>query len=221
MGLLRVILNGMQDLNALLWLIPERTDIFVRSALQNHVTTSWTIRQQMDLFAAYPVSAHMVHQQLQPCCLSAWQPLLWLPLIMQHRERLWLHCANWKFLIHQWQNVIFSDGSLFCMRYSDGCVRVWRLQGDHTWSACIWYRHRDPAPSVTIWAAIGYTACTFLVPMDGSLNADWYISYIIHSVFVLYYRGLPNAIIQKDNAKPRVACCVLSFINTQGIWLLQ
>ena len=58
----------------------------VRSALQNHITTSSTISQEMGMFAACPVSARTVRQYLQQCSLSARRSLLWLPLTMLERE---------------------------------------------------------------------------------------------------------------------------------------
>ena len=82
------------------------------------------------------------------------------------------------------------------------------------------YRYRGPAPGVMVWAAIGYTTSTFLIRIDGNLNADRYISDIFRPVVVHYLRGLSNFILQQDNAWPHAACQVLSFFDTQGIRLL-
>ena len=51
-----------------------------------------------------------------------------------------------------------------------------------------------------VWAAIVYMTLTSLVPIDGNLNADRYISDILRPVDMACLRGLPNAIFQKDNA---------------------
>lgn len=192
----------------------------VRSALQNRTTTSRTISQETGMFAARPVSARTVRRRLQQRGLSSRRPLLRLPLTMQHRERRRLWCAERQSWIQEWHNVVFSDESRFCVQYSDGRIRVWRLRGDRTSPACIRYRHRGPAPGVMVWAAIGYTTRTSLVRIDGTLNADRYISDILRPVVVPYLRGLPNAIFQQDNARPHVARRVLTFLDTQGIRLL-
>ena len=66
-----------------------------------------------------------------------------------------------------------------------------------------------------VWAAIGYTASTSLVWIDGNFNAGQYISHILHPMVVLYLRCLPNAIFQQDNASPHVARYVLIFLDAQ------
>ena len=59
----------------------------VKSALQNPIATSWTISHELNMFTARSVSTRTVCRRLQQRGLSARQPLLWLPLTMQHRER--------------------------------------------------------------------------------------------------------------------------------------
>lgn len=83
--------------------------------------------------------------------------------------------------------------------------------------AWIQYWHKDPAPGVMVWTAVGYMACTSLVWIDSNLNADQYISDILCPVVVAYLQGLLIASFQQDNARPHVALCVLTFFNTQGI----
>ncbi|GFX04388.1 hypothetical protein TNCV_3975351 [Trichonephila clavipes] len=75
------------------------------------------------------------------------------------------------------------------------------------------------APGVKFWAAI-YITRQFLVRINGNLNADRYISYILRPVIVPYLRGLPNTIFQQDNARPNVAHRVLIFLDAQGIQML-
>ena len=56
------------------------------------------------------------------------------------------------------------------------------------------YWHTSPAFGVMVLAIIEQTTCTFLVRIDGSLNANWYIFYIFSTVIESYLTGLPNAI---------------------------
>ena len=91
------------------------------------------------------------------------------------------------------------------MQYSDDYIRVWRLRGERTLPACIRYRSIGPAPGVMVWAAIGYTTRTSLVPIDCNLNTDHYIFGILRPVIVPYLKDLPKVIFQQNNARPYVA----------------
>ena len=154
-GLLRVILNSMQDHNVLSRLTPERTNIFAWSALQDRVTISLTTSQDMDMFTARTVSFRMVRRRLQQRGLSAWRPLsrLRFSLTLQHREERRLWCSKQESWIQEWHDVVFSEKSRFCMKYFYGCMHVWMLPSDCTPPVCIQYRHRGPASGMMVWAA--------------------------------------------------------------------
>ena len=49
--------------------------------------------------------------------------------------------------------------------------------------ACMRYQHRNPAPSVMVWAGIGYTTCISLVQINDNLYADCCVSDILCPVF--------------------------------------
>ena len=72
------------------------------------------------------------------------------------------------------------------MQFSDSRIRVWKLRGDNTSTACIRFRHRGPATGVINRAAIFYTTWTSLVWIYLNLNADRYFSYILRLVVVPY-----------------------------------
>ena len=154
------------------------------------------------MFAVCLLSACTVHRLLQQRVLSARLPLLWLSLTMQHKERRRLCCTEQQSWIQEWQNVVFSDEFRFYMLYSDGCLRVWKLQGDRTLPAFVRYRHRGPEPSVMDWAAIGYKTRTSLTMTEGNFNIALYIFDILCPVIVPCLKGLPNAIFRRDNTRP-------------------
>ncbi|GFS85593.1 transposable element Tcb1 transposase [Trichonephila clavipes] len=158
----------------------------------------------------------MVVRRLQLRGLSALRPSFQLLFTMQHRERRLLWCNEWQNWMKEWHNDVFSDKTLFCMQYSDSSMQVWRLRGDCSFSACIRYRHRCPAPGMRVWAMIGKTTCTSLVRFDGDLNTDRCISDILHPVVMC----LSNALYQQDNAKLQVARRILIFFEPQGVQLL-
>ena len=81
---------------------------------------------------------------------------------------------------------------------------------------CIPYRHWFSAHGMIVWAATGYTTRTPLLRIDGNLNADCNISDVLRPLVALYFKGLPKAIFQQDNARPYVARRVLIFLHTPG-----
>lgn len=59
-------------------------------------------------------------------------------------------------------------------------------------------------PYVKVLVAIGYMTRTYLISIDGNLNADRYMSDILCPIVVLCYRGLPKVHNQRYDAKPHV-----------------
>lgn len=60
-----------------------------------------------------------------------------------------------------------------------------------------------------------------LVRIDSHLNADWYLSDVLCLVVVPSLQDLPDAFFQQNNARPHVACHILTFFDMQGIRLLS
>ena len=201
----------MQDLKSLPWLTPKRADILWGQPLKNRLRTSRTISQEMGMFAVSSVYARAVHRLNSHYFGFPWQCNI-------QRNGDW--CVEWQSRIQEWHSVVFSVESRFCVQYSDGRVRGRRFQEDRTSPTCIPYRHSEPAFGVIVWKTIGYTTRTSLVRIESNLNADRHISDNLCPVVVSYFRGLPNAIFQQVNARRHVARHVLTFLDTQGIWLL-
>ncbi|GFV37009.1 hypothetical protein TNCV_1470121 [Trichonephila clavipes] len=67
---------------------------------------------------------------------------------------------------------------------------------------------------------IGYMTHPSLVRIQCNLNADRYISDILHPVVMPPFQGLSNASFQQNNARPHSAHSVLACLSIQGILLL-
>ncbi|GFT66581.1 transposable element Tcb1 transposase [Trichonephila clavipes] len=131
-------------------------------------------------------------------------------------RRLW--CTEQQCWIQEWHNIIFSDKSWFCVHYSDGPIRAWRLQGDFSSLSCIWYWYRGPKLGVRVYVATTHVS---IVRIDGNLNANQCISDILFPVVTPYLRGQSNVIFQQDNTRQQVALCGLTFLDTLGICLFR
>lgn len=192
----------------------------IRMAVTDRAATSRSLSQQMGTFARQQPSARTVRRRLQQHGLSARRPWLRLPLTLHHRQERLQWCTQRRTWVHEWQNVIFSDESRFCLQHHDGRIRVWRHRGERTLEACIRHRHTGVSPGVMVWGAIGYTSRSPLVRIDGTLNSGRYISDVLRPVALPFIRSLRNPTFQQDNARPHVAGPVRAFLDTENVRLL-
>ncbi|GFV91073.1 transposable element Tc1 transposase [Trichonephila clavipes] len=56
-----------------------------------------------------------------------------------------------------------------------------------------------------VWGAIAYDSSSPLVRIQGTLNAQCYVQKVLRPVAIPYLQGLPNAIFQQDDGRPRTA----------------
>ncbi|UYV71893.1 hypothetical protein LAZ67_9000960 [Cordylochernes scorpioides] len=96
--------------------------------------------------------------------------------------------------------IVFTDGSRFCLQHHDGQIRVWRHRGERMLNSCVMHRHIGPAPGIMVLGGIGYHSRTPLVRIAGTLNNQRYIS--------------------EDNARPHVAHIVRRFFVNRQIELI-
>ena len=78
---------------------------------------------------------------------------------LTQRHRIARH--NWAVLHRQWrnrqwQNIVFSDESRYCVNRADGRMRVWRRRGERFTDACVMERDSWGGPSVMLWGAISW-----------------------------------------------------------------
>ncbi|UYV69994.1 hypothetical protein LAZ67_7001413 [Cordylochernes scorpioides] len=110
-------------------------------------------------------------------------------------------CAwQWRSLSHitnQWNEIVFTYESRFCLQHHDGRIRVWRHRGERMLNSCVMHRHTGPAPDIMVWGGIGYHSRIPLVRIAGALNSQRYISQVLEPVVLPYFRGLPTVIFQQ------------------------
>ncbi|UYV80724.1 hypothetical protein LAZ67_19001543 [Cordylochernes scorpioides] len=105
----------------------------------------------------------------------------------------------------EWNEIVFTDESRFCLQHHDGRTRVWRHRGERMLNSCVMHRHTGPSPGIMVWGCIGYHSRTPLVRISGTLNSQRYISDVLEPVVLPYLQGLPTDIFQQDNARSHVA----------------
>lgn len=192
----------------------------VRMAVTDRSATSRTIAQHIASVTHHPVSARTIRRRLQQSGLSARRPLLRLPLTQNHRRLRRQWCDDRRMWTAEWNDVVFTDESRFCLQHHDGRIRVWRHRGERLLNSCIMHRHTGPAPGIMVWGGIGYYSRTPLVRIAGTLNSQRYISEVLEPVVLPYLQGSATAIFQQDNARPHVARIVQRFFVTHQIDLL-
>ncbi|UYV63665.1 hypothetical protein LAZ67_2005247 [Cordylochernes scorpioides] len=166
----------------------------------------------------HPVSARTIRRRLQQSGLSARRSLLRLPLTQNHRRLRRQWCDERRMWTAEWNEIVFTDESRFCLQHHNG--RVWRHRGERMLDSCVMHRHTGLAPGIVVWGGIGYHSRTPLVRIAGTSNSQLYISEVLEPVVLLYLQGLPTAIFQQDNAQPHVARIVQRFFVNRQIELL-
>ena len=104
------------------------------------------------------VSTRTISRRLVEGGLVSRRPLRVLPLTATHRRLLLQWCRerqSWTF--GDWQRIVFSDESRFCLGAHDGRVRVRRRLGERLNPAYSVERHTAPIPGVMVWARDGST----------------------------------------------------------------
>ncbi|KFM68744.1 Transposable element Tcb1 transposase, partial [Stegodyphus mimosarum] len=195
-----------------------------RMAVTDRSVTSRTIAQHIQSVTHHPVSAPTIRRRLQQSGLSARRPLLLLPLTQNHRRLRRQWCDERRMLTAEWNEIVFTDESRFCLQQHDGRIRAWRHRGERMLNSYtgtdIMHRYTGPAPGIMLWGGIGYHSRALLVRIAGTLNSQCYISEVLEPVFLPYLQGLPTAIFQQDNVRPHVARIVQGFFVNRQIELL-
>ncbi|GFU87159.1 transposable element Tcb1 transposase [Trichonephila clavipes] len=118
--------------------------------LMDNAATSRAPSLELGLFARQQVSARTERRRLQQHRLSAWRPCLRLTLTLHHRQERLQWRVQQRTSAHEWQDVIFSDESRFCLQHQDSCICVWRHHGERTLAACIRHHHTSISSGVML-----------------------------------------------------------------------
>ena len=96
---------------------------------------------------------------------------------------------NW---VNEWQMVIFTDESWFCLYKSDGRMRVWRRVNEKYHSKCINSTVKFGGGSVMFWGCFCWWGVGPLVEIKGNMNSDSYVN-----VLVKHFIPWANSLINK------------------------
>ncbi|GFV52229.1 transposable element Tcb1 transposase [Trichonephila clavipes] len=119
-------------------------------AVMDRAATSRTIVQQIQSVTHHSVSVRTIRRRLQKSGMSARRPLLCSPLSGNHRRlhRQW--CDERGTWTTEWNDIVFTDESRFCLQHHNGRIRVWRHLGERLLNCCVVHHHTGPAPSFMV-----------------------------------------------------------------------
>lgn len=196
----------------------EREDrLLRRSAIQDPAEPSRAIAINWVRAIGHRVSMSTIYRRILSFGLRSYRPYFRLPMTRQHKAaRLqWSQeRQNWD---HEWEEIIFSDESRFCLHHSDGRVRIRRPRGQRQNLDFAQRRHTALTPGVMVWGAIRYGGRSPLVFIPGTLNAQRYIETILEPVLLPFIQHLPEAVFQQDNARPHTANITTGFLAENNV----
>ena len=203
------------------WATTQREDSFlILQARRNRFQRAPFLRSQLINATGTRISAQTVRNRLHMVNLHSRRPCVRIPLTRAHCRRRFQWAqghVNWT--INDWTPVLFTDESRFCVEYTDGRARVWRLPGERYQDACIYRRDRYGGGSVMVWAGISMGGKTDLyILRQGALNGMRYRDEIL-DVYVRPYAGAvgDGFVLMDDNAPPHRARVVDDYLEQETI----
>ena len=130
------------------------------------------IRQQRGA-GGIPVSVQIIRNRLHAAGLKSSVPVK-KPCLSQRQRAARLQFArnHVRWNRKQWRTVTFSDESRFCLRHTDGRLRVWRRNGERHAEVNVQPRHAYNGGSVMVWAGVTADRRTDLVVVPGILTGQ-------------------------------------------------
>ncbi|CAH2007245.1 unnamed protein product [Acanthoscelides obtectus] len=107
----------------------------------------------------------------------------------------------------EWNSIVFSDESRFCLGMHDGDVFFVERHVHHT-------------VGVMVWGAIAYGSRSPLIFIRGNMNAQRYIHEVLEPHLLPYLDTLADPTFQQDNARPHVARVTIDFFQHNDVTLL-
>ena len=122
--------------------------------------------------------------------------------------------------LFQWDGVLFSDESRFCLSHVDGRARVWRRQGERLSDCCIYEMDRYGAGSVMVWGGISSNHRTPLHIFHANVNALEYQNVLQTYVVPFFQAHQEMHTFQQDNARPHVAHVNIQYLHQHHLNVL-
>ena len=142
--------------------------------------------------------------------------------ILKQRHRItrlaWAR-PSYRWSLHIWQHILFSDESRFSLHFSNGRYRVYRRRGERFTDQCVYESDRFGGGSVLVWAGICHDGRTQLKIVQGTLNAVKYRADILDPIVLFVLRNFDH-VFQHDNARCHVARVCQDFLNENHISVL-
>lgn len=196
----------------------------VRQAVQNRSVSVRIIAGHINHDRRRPISTSTIRNRLREAGLHARRPVQVPYLTLRHR-RLRLNYAY--SLINrrqrQYNSVLFTDESRFCIFGNDRRVRVWRRLGERYSANCNRPVRAFHGGSVMVWAGISRFSRTLLIVIPPpALTSRRYV----HQILQPYVLPIKNRIGRRfcllhDNARPHTARYTQQFLRNHQIETLQ
>ncbi|UYV75760.1 hypothetical protein LAZ67_13001256 [Cordylochernes scorpioides] len=167
--------------------------------------TCTAILQHVQNTLDHSISTRTISRRLVANGLHSCRPLRRLPLTPPNRRQRLEWCRARSTWMTEWHRVVFSDESRFCLSSDSRRVRVWRRRGQRSNPAAIVERPTVRQRGIMVWGAIAYDSRSPLLRIQGTMTAQRYVDDVLRPVTLPYIQGVPNALYQQDNARPRTA----------------
>ncbi|CAH1960067.1 unnamed protein product [Acanthoscelides obtectus] len=133
----------------------------------------------------------------------------------------WLDwCRQRSLWDQEWNSIVFSDESRFCLGMHDGRARVRRRRGERRNPQFFVERHVHHTVGVMVWGAIAYGSRSPLIFIRGNMNVQRYIHEVLEPHLLPYLATLADPTFQQDNARPHVARVTIDFFQHNDVTLL-
>jgi hypothetical protein len=165
------------------------------------------------------VTSRTIVNRLLDAGLHSRASLRCIPLTRFHCQQRQAWCTarrNWTI---EWQTIVFSDESRFCLGQSDSRQHVRRRPGERAHPDVVTERHTGPTPGVMVWGAISYDSRSDLVVVQGTMNARQYVDRVVQPVVIPFMSTIQNGVFQQDNARPHTAA--ISRQALQGVATIE
>lgn len=199
----------------------QRDERFLRIQARRHpFATATQLRSELMNATGLNVSTQTVRNRLHNTGLRARKPCIRIPLSRDHRQ----HRYNWaqehvNWPLRDWQSILFTDESRYCLDFTDRRAKVWREPGERYYDSKICEHDRYGGGSIMVWGGISWEGKTDLhVFQNGTITGERYINEIL-DVYVKPYAGAvgENFILMDDNARPHRSRAVERYLERETI----
>ena len=168
------------------------------------------------------ISGNTVRRRLYESDLRARRPAMVTLLTPERRQnRLIWSRTHARWTQRNWNQVMFSDESRFCLSKPDGRERVWRRRGERYAECCVRQYNRWGGASAMVWAGISFNHKSPLVVINGNITARRYIDDVLDPVMVPFLNTNPDiTVFQQDNARPHTARITREYMQQENVEVL-